>query len=168
MIFSAGTMTVFLVFISLLLQVQASLPEVLFNWALIIMLMVVMFSNSIGMTPVPWILCGEWPDFQHKVSSSQDYNIPHIFLFRPQLVLRVPSCSTPLCSLLLSYPVFFSKLSASPACFLYSVLFLQSSSALSWYSYQKQRGKVFVNILKVKQLLMKNQQISQRQKIKAW
>ena len=67
LIFSAGTSAFLLASVSLLMQFRASLPDTIFNWSTIILLVFVMYFNSVGMTPVPWILCGEWPDFQHKV-----------------------------------------------------------------------------------------------------
>ena len=66
LIFSALSTTIFLLSVSLLLLVE-SLPVAIFNWSMIFLLVAVVFSNSLWMTVVPWILCGEWPDIKFKV-----------------------------------------------------------------------------------------------------
>ena len=69
LIFSAGIATILLFTVSVLLHAQPSLPAVAASWSLIILLVMLMFTISLGMTQVPWILCGEWPDTKYKVSS---------------------------------------------------------------------------------------------------
>ena len=72
MIISAGLTTFFLISLfSLLLtkSLQFSIPEAMFNWAVIILLLLAMLASSLGMAPVPWILAGEWPAIEHKVTS---------------------------------------------------------------------------------------------------
>ena len=71
MIISAGLTTLFLVslfFLLLAKSLKFPIPEVIFNWATVILLLDTMFASSLGMAPVPWILAGEWPAFTHKVS----------------------------------------------------------------------------------------------------
>ena len=108
LIFSSGIASILLASVSLLLQVRAGLPDTVFNWCMISLLVFVMYSNSVGMTPVPWILCGEWPDFQHKVSLDNftKYNTSTTFNFftlgycqccwyLPVLCLSIPCCTAP-------------------------------------------------------------------------
>jgi len=69
MIISAGLTTLFLVslfFLLLAKSLKFPIPESIFNWATVILLLVTMFASSLGMAPVPWILAGEWPAFTHK------------------------------------------------------------------------------------------------------
>ena len=40
------------------------------NGVLIGLMLVNMFVNGLGMNPIPWIICGEWPEIQHKVGYS--------------------------------------------------------------------------------------------------
>jgi predicted MFS family arabinose efflux permease len=71
MIISAGLTTLFLIslfFLLLAKSLKFPIPEAIFNWATVILLLVTMFVSSLGMAPVPWILAGEWPAFKHKVS----------------------------------------------------------------------------------------------------
>ena len=66
LIISAGTQILFLVLVSVLLLVD-SIQALILNWSLTALLFLVMFSSSLGMTPTPWILCGEWPAVKDKV-----------------------------------------------------------------------------------------------------
>ena len=66
LIISAGATSTCFVLVSILLLVN-SLPVSVFNWSMITLLVLAMSANSLGMTPVPWILCGEWPDMRYKV-----------------------------------------------------------------------------------------------------
>ena len=67
LILSSTTATVLLFSVSTLLYMQPILPTLVGNWTLVSLLVMVMFFNSVGMSPVPWILCGEWPDTHYKV-----------------------------------------------------------------------------------------------------
>ena len=67
LLFSSIPATMLLFSVSTLLYLQSSLPPMVHSLSLVSLLVMVMFSNSVGMTPVPWILCGEWPDTQYKV-----------------------------------------------------------------------------------------------------
>jgi len=69
MIISASMTTLCLVLLFFLLlgrSMEFSLPEPAYHWLVITLLLLAMLASSLGMAPVPWILAGEWPAYQHK------------------------------------------------------------------------------------------------------
>ena len=46
-------------------------PKQTENWLLILLLIMSMFCYGLGMGPMPWVLCSEWPCMNMKVSSLQ-------------------------------------------------------------------------------------------------
>ena len=67
LIFSCASTSFSLMMVSLLLLLD-NLPPAVFNYSMVTLLILVMFCTSLGITPVPWILLGEWPQVQDKVS----------------------------------------------------------------------------------------------------
>ena len=72
MIFSSSMVTLSLMALDLILlgksqDLLSSGP--ILNWIMLLLLVMTLFANSLGMSPVPWILCGEWPELKHKASS---------------------------------------------------------------------------------------------------
>jgi len=69
MIISSGMTTTCLALLFLLLLVKSMevpLPEPGYHWVVVLLLLLAMLGSGLGMAPVPWILAGEWPAFQHK------------------------------------------------------------------------------------------------------
>ena len=79
LIISSVLLTAFLVIVSVLLLLENTLPRTVFNWVMIILLVLVMFFTSIGITPTPWILLGEWPDIRDKVRIRQNELFIHYY-----------------------------------------------------------------------------------------
>ena len=67
LIFSSASTSVSLVLISILLTLP-TLPTAVFNYGMIILLVLVMFCTSLGLSFVPRIILGEWPLVRDKVS----------------------------------------------------------------------------------------------------
>ena len=67
LIFSCASTSFSLMMVSLLLLLD-NLPPAVFNYSMVTLLILVMFCTSLGITPVPWILLGEWPQVRDKVS----------------------------------------------------------------------------------------------------
>merc|ERR1712098_434114 len=69
MIISASMTTLCLVLLFFLLlgkSMEFSMSEPAYHWLVITLLLLAMLASSLGMAPVPWILAGEWPAYQHK------------------------------------------------------------------------------------------------------
>ena len=70
LIFSSASTFLSLGIVCVLLMLDRdTLPLVVYNYSMVILLVVVMFCASLGMGPVPWLLLGEWPQVRDKVSS---------------------------------------------------------------------------------------------------
>jgi len=65
-VFLLTTCTLFMSLVLLAKDQGWTNSDVALNWGLIILMLVSMFVNGMGVAPIPWIICGEWPEMKHK------------------------------------------------------------------------------------------------------